>query len=100
VSLTFPFLVLGKRRGGALQRIESHHAPGHVLTFSSVRRASDYMVSQGATNWEFTLIVRPGVKIFLEEIRNDGVSGIYHNLDAEGYGEAFAIETLMEMFGT
>jgi hypothetical protein len=100
VPLTFPFLVLGKRRGSALHRIESEHAPGHVLTFSSVRKASDYMVSKGATNWEFTLIVRPGMKKFLEDISNDSVSGIFHNSDGEGHGEKFSIQTLTQMFGT
>jgi hypothetical protein len=100
VPLTFPFLVLGKRRGRAVEHIESPHAPGHVLTFSSVRKASDYMVAQEATNWEFTLIVRPGMKEFLQDLQNDGISGICHNLHEDGHAETISIQALVDMFGT
>jgi hypothetical protein len=82
-----------------MERVQSPRAPGHVLTFSSITKASDYLIAQGATNWEFTLVVRPGIREFLLNLTNEGVTGICHDLGTDGSGEIYSIHMLTKTFG-
>ena len=97
--LRFPFLVLGRRQGAVLEHLRVASHPDFAVSFSSIRRASEFLTSRGESNWEFTLVSRVGMEVLIADLRAEGLKGLCQDVEPDGTCSALlSLDALESLF--
>jgi hypothetical protein len=84
MALSLPFLVLGRRQGRTQEHLQLPTLAGYAVAFSTIKKANAFMASQGTANSEFTLISRPGLQQFIDDLQKQGLTGVCFNAEPDG----------------
>jgi hypothetical protein len=74
-AITFPFCVVTSHQADISLPVVPSDVTGYVAAFSTVEKASAYMMAAGRTNWQLWLVSRPTFDSLVEMFRQLGVKG-------------------------
>jgi len=85
-TVDFPFWIVTRRSGLISMPVVPDDTPGFIAAFSTAGKATKFMVSRGATEWENKLVSRSTLADLTADLRKLGIQGLRQDPTKDGYG--------------
>ena len=84
-KITYPFCLVMATRGDISLPVVC--VAGYIAAFSNAKKAADFMIARGETDWKMTLVSRPTFAATVESLRSLGVRGLCFDQSEQSTGE-------------